>query len=154
VRLKTSPPSMIRLYRHCRILHIIKSYGPQGCVTVIALLSYMYMFVPHMNHMPPLSVTGIVLFFICRSCSYLTGNTFAGLHGLLRGSSTYLYVDDVHSSQETHLRASAASYEDSFTSLYVNNIRTSQVTHLWASTACYSVFSCLALPMATSNFSP
>jgi hypothetical protein len=31
---------------------------------------------------------GYLYFFICRLCSYLTGNTPMGLHGLLRG---YIY---------------------------------------------------------------
>jgi hypothetical protein len=49
----------------------------------------------------------------------------------------FLYVDDVHSSQETHLWASTACYGDSFTSLYVYDVHSSQETHLWSSTACY-----------------
>jgi hypothetical protein len=52
-------------------------------------------------------------------------------------SFTLLYVDDVRTSQETHLWASVARYEDSFTIVYVDDARTSQETHLWASTACY-----------------
>jgi hypothetical protein len=30
-----------------------------------------------------------------------------------------------------------ASYGDSFTLLYIDDVRTSQETHLWVSTACY-----------------
>jgi hypothetical protein len=51
-------------------------------------------------------------------------------------SFTYVYVDDVRTSQETHLCTSTACYGDSFTYVYVN-VRTSQETHLWTSTACY-----------------
>jgi hypothetical protein len=52
-------------------------------------------------------------------------------------SFTVLYVDDVHTSQETCLWASTAFYGDSFDFLYVDDVRTSQETHLWTSTACY-----------------
>jgi hypothetical protein len=47
--------------------------------TGVALSFYMYMlFVPHRKHSfePPRPVTGIALLFICRWCSYLTGNTY------------------------------------------------------------------------------
>jgi hypothetical protein len=47
------------------------------------------------------------------------------------------FVDDVRTSQETHLWASTACYRDSFTVLYVDDVRTSQETHLWAYMACY-----------------
>jgi hypothetical protein len=41
------------------------------------------------------------------------------------------------------LRASAAGYGNSFTFLYADDVRTSQETHLWASTACYGYsFTC------------
>jgi hypothetical protein len=46
-------------------------------------------------------------------------------------SFTFVYVNDVRSSQEPHLWTCAALF------LYVDDIRTSQKTHLWASTACY-----------------
>jgi hypothetical protein len=49
-----------------------------------------------------------------------------------------LYVDDVHSSQETYLRTWKACYGVSCTFLYVDDVRTSQETHLQASTACYA----------------
>jgi hypothetical protein len=42
---------------------------------------------------------------------------------------TFLYVDDVRTSQQTHVRA---SYEDNVTFLYVDDTRTSQQTHVWA----------------------
>jgi hypothetical protein len=45
-------------------------------------------------------------------------------------SFTFLYVDDVRISQETHLLASAVCYGESFTFLYVDDVRTSQETHL------------------------
>jgi hypothetical protein len=60
-----------------------------------------------------------------------------GLHGLLKGYLIYLYVDDIHTSQETHIQASTAYYGDSFIFLYVNDVPTSQETRLWAFTACY-----------------
>jgi hypothetical protein len=40
-----------------------------------------------------------------------------GLHGLLRVHLYFLYVDDIRTSQETHIWASAACYGDSFTIL-------------------------------------
>jgi hypothetical protein len=46
-------------------------------------------------------------------------------------SFTFLHVDDVHTSQETHMRASTACSGDSFTSLYVDDVCTSQETHIW-----------------------
>jgi hypothetical protein len=53
-----------------------------------------------------------------------------GLHGLLGDSITFLYVDDVLTSQETHLWASTACYGDSFTFSYVDDVRTSQEIYL------------------------
>jgi hypothetical protein len=47
------------------------------------------MFVPHRKHKAPLLVTGIALLFICRWCSYLTGNT--SLHCLLQGQ-LYFFI--------------------------------------------------------------
>jgi hypothetical protein len=78
-------------------------------------------------------------------------------------SFTFLYVDDVRTSEETHLLASTACYRSSFTFLniddvrttqktsvgfhgllrlelyflYIDDVRISQETHLWTSTACY-----------------
>jgi hypothetical protein len=40
-----------------------------------------------------------------------------------------LYVDDVRTSQETHILASKASYGDSFTFLHVNDVRIWKETH-------------------------
>jgi hypothetical protein len=54
---------------------------------------------------------------------------------LLRDNFKFLYIDDVHTSQETFLRALGAYYGDRFASLYVNIIHTSQERQ--ASTACY-----------------
>jgi hypothetical protein len=54
-------------------------------------------------------------------------------------SFTILHVDNVRTSQETHLWASMACYGNSFTTLHVDNVRTSQETHLWASMVCYGV---------------
>jgi hypothetical protein len=50
---------------------------------------------------------------------------------------TFLYVDDVRTSQETHLCSSTVCYKYVFTSFYVDYVRRSQETHLWASTVCY-----------------
>jgi hypothetical protein len=60
-----------------------------------------------------------------------------GSTGCYRDNLTFLYVYDIHTSQGTHLWAFTACYRDSLTFLYVYDIRTSQKTHLWASTACY-----------------
>jgi hypothetical protein len=54
---------------------------------------------------------------------------------LLGDGFTFLYVDDVRTSQEAY--ASTACYVDSFTFSYVDDVCTSQEIHLWASTACY-----------------
>jgi hypothetical protein len=54
-----------------------------------------------------------------------------------RAFITFLYIDEVRASQETHLWASTACYGDSFTLLYADDVCTSQETHLWASTARY-----------------
>jgi hypothetical protein len=43
---------------------------------------------------------------------------------------TFLYVDDVRTSQEAHLWSSMTRYGNSFISLYVDNIRSSQETPL------------------------
>jgi hypothetical protein len=58
---------------------------------------------------------GIALLFICSRFSFLTGNTPIGLQGLLRKELYFLHVDDVRTSQETHLWASTACDSDSFT---------------------------------------
>jgi hypothetical protein len=59
------------------------------------------------------------------------------LHSLLRGQIYCLYVDDIRTSQETHLRASTACYGDRFAFLYVDDVRTSVEAQLRASTAYY-----------------
>jgi hypothetical protein len=38
-----------------------------------------------------------------------------GFHGLLLGLLQFVFVDDVRTSQETHVRSSTACYVDSFT---------------------------------------
>jgi hypothetical protein len=70
------------------------------------------MFVPHRRHTSPLSVTGISLLFSMKmmfvphrrhtSPLFVTGDIF-----------TVLYLDDVRTSQETHV--STVCYGDSFT---------------------------------------
>jgi hypothetical protein len=86
VGLKASPPSVSRISRQCGILNISQPY----------------------RH--PWLVKGIALLFICRRYPYLTGNTH--LHCLLRGYLYFLYVDGVHTSQET--QTSTASYTCSY----------------------------------------
>jgi hypothetical protein len=44
-----------------------------------------------------------------------TSHNPTGLHGLLRGQLYFLYVDDIHISQETHIWASKLCHGDSFT---------------------------------------
>jgi hypothetical protein len=41
----------------------------------------------------------------------------------------FLYVDDIRTSQKTHLLASKSYYGDGFTSLYVDDVCTWQGTH-------------------------
>jgi hypothetical protein len=66
-----------------------RKHKPTLYVSGIALPFYMkMMFVPHRQHKPLLSATGISSFFI--------------------------YVNDVGTSQETHLPASTSYYNDSF----------------------------------------
>jgi hypothetical protein len=50
------------------------------------------------------------------------------IHRLLRDSFTFLYVDDIRTSQETYQRASTDCYGDSFILLHVDDVRTSQET--------------------------
>jgi hypothetical protein len=52
-----------------------------------------------------------------------------GLHGLLRRWLYFVYVDDVRTSQETHIWALTACYGDSFTFIYVDDVHGSQKTH-------------------------
>jgi hypothetical protein len=59
------------------------------------------------------------------------GNTAMGFYGLLRGQFYFLYVNDVGTSQETHLQSSTAFCRDIFTYLYIDDVLTSQETHLW-----------------------
>jgi hypothetical protein len=65
-----------------------------------------------------------------------------GLHGLLVDSFTFLYVDDVCTSQEIYLWASTAHYGYIFTSLNVDSVHTSQETRSCASMAYYGLVGC------------
>jgi hypothetical protein len=56
-------------------------------------------------------------------------HTYAPLWPVTGDSFTLLYVDDVRTSQKTHLWAPTACYGNSFTFLYVDDVRTSQETH-------------------------
>jgi hypothetical protein len=80
------------------------------------------MFVPHRKHTcrPPRPVKCELYFFIYRWCSYLTGNI----------SFTFLFVDDVRNSQETHVWASAVWLGVISTFVYVDDVCTSQEAHL------------------------
>jgi hypothetical protein len=91
VRLTIPLPSVSRLSRQCRILNISQPYRPSRLVT------------------------GIVLFFIWRWCSYLTVSTPMGFHWLLRRYFYFLYIDDIRTSQGKDIWYSAACYRDSFT---------------------------------------
>jgi hypothetical protein len=77
---------------------------------------------------PPRPVRGWFYFSIFRQCSYITGNTPTGLHGLIRGFVYYFYVSDVRKSQETYLWASTACYGVGYTFMYVYDVRASQET--------------------------
>jgi heterodisulfide reductase subunit C len=61
------------------------------------------------------------------------------MHGVLQFSFTFVYVDNVRTSQETHLWACTACYGDSYAFVYVYNVRISQGNTLWTCTACYGV---------------
>jgi hypothetical protein len=68
----------------------------------------MYMiFVSHKKHAYEISrpVTGTALLFVCRWCSYLTGNAPMSLYSLLQGQLFFFYVEDVGTSQKTCLWA-------------------------------------------------
>jgi hypothetical protein len=69
--------------------------------------------------------------FVCRY-SYLTEST--ACYG---DSFTFLYVDDVHTLQETLARPSTDCYGNRFSLFYVDDVHTSQETHARPSTACY-----------------
>jgi hypothetical protein len=87
------------------------TYGLPRPVTEISLLLYMLMtFVRDMKHTHglPWPVTEISLLFICW-CSYLTGNTPMGFHGLLR---QYLHLFFLHAfSSRTNCIELVATYQ-------------------------------------------
>jgi hypothetical protein len=59
-----------------------------------------------------------------------------GPHGLLRDTYTFLYVENIRTSLETHLWASTALRGQPYF-LYVDDVRTSQETYIQAFTAGY-----------------
>jgi hypothetical protein len=67
------------------------------------------------THGPLQTVKMITLLFICRGCSYLTGNHLWVSTACYRDSFTLLYVADVRTSEETHPCASTVCYRDSYT---------------------------------------
>jgi hypothetical protein len=88
------------------ILHRRHTYGTLLSVTGIALLVYMQMlFVLHRRHTygPLLPVTGIALLVIYKWCPYFAGDTHMGHYCYYGDSFTCLYLNDVHTSQETHI---------------------------------------------------
>jgi hypothetical protein len=85
-----------------------------GLLTEIASLFYMEMiFVPHRKH------------------------TYVSARPVNRDNFTFLYGDDIRTSQETYLCVCTACCRDGFTFVYSDDVLTSQETHLCASTACY-----------------
>jgi hypothetical protein len=84
-----------------------------------------------------LPVNGIALLFYMKMMSGPHRKHPWTLTACYEDILTFLYVDDVRTSQETHLRDSTACDGDIVAILYVDNTRTSQETHLWALTACY-----------------
>jgi hypothetical protein len=89
--LTTAPSSVSRLSIQCGILNIPQPYRT------------------------PLFVTEKAFFFICSWSSYLLLNIPTNLHGLLPGQLCFLYVDDIRTSQESHLRVSMVCYENIIT---------------------------------------
>jgi hypothetical protein len=87
--------------------------GHHGLLRAYLSSFYMYMmFVLHRKHTygPPRYVTGAAFLF--------------------------LYVDDICTSQEIHLRPATACYRESFAFLWVDKVRTSQETYRRAAKAC------------------
>jgi hypothetical protein len=88
---------------------------------------------------PPSPVTGIALFLYVDDVR-TSQETHLWASTPLRGDNlTFLYVYDIHASQEAHLWASTPRYGDRFTFSYVDSVHSSEETHLWASTTCYGV---------------
>jgi hypothetical protein len=60
------------------------------------------------------------------------------LNDLLRGLLySFIYIDDVRTSEETRICASTTCYGDSITLFYIDDVRTSEETRVCASTTCY-----------------
>jgi hypothetical protein len=97
----------------------------------MALLFYMQMmFVPHRKHYGlPRPVTEIALLFYMQMMFIHQENTPIGLHGLLGDTYTFLYADDVRTSQKTPVGFHDL-LGDTFTFLYADDVRTSQKTHV------------------------
>jgi hypothetical protein len=79
----------------------IRLWPPRPVKGIASLLIYRWS--SYLTENKPLwPVRGYLYLFICGWSSYLTGNT--GLLGLLGDIFIFLYVDDVRTSQEIHLR--------------------------------------------------
>jgi hypothetical protein len=140
VRLWAAPAFYgIALLITCRCCSYLtgNTYGPPRPIMAIALLFYI-MFLPHRKHTygPPWPVTGIaLLLYVLVDDVHTSKETHLWSYtGCYRHSFTFLYVDNVTTSQQT--QTSTACYGDSFTVLYVYNDLTSQEGHLCASRAC------------------
>jgi hypothetical protein len=96
------------------------------------------MLVPHKKciYEPPRLVTWMAIFIMCKWCCYLIENAAVDLHVLLLRWLYFLYVDDILTSQETHLWTCTACYVDGFTFLYEGYVCTSQERRLETPTAC------------------
>jgi hypothetical protein len=71
-----------------------------------------------------------------------TFHIFIDFHDLLWEYLYFLYVDDIHTPQETHLWASMVCYGDIIILVYVDDVNNSQEMHgpLWPVTGIASFF--------------
>jgi hypothetical protein len=94
LRPTTSPPSISRWSRQCKVLNISHSYRPPRPVTYINLL------------------------FVCRWYPYLK-EIHVWVSTACYGDSFTLWYVDVHTSQKTHLPTSTACYANSSIYSYI-----------------------------------